>query len=118
MIASIRKIAVTIGLWEGSIGPENTSILHVFKLFYVFLVLKSSYLQGERDLVASTHVKQRVTHYTQSSGTLFQRPRIRLEYGAKVPQNVRQKYLDKLVDEYLCMYEDQQEAFNKVSLIC
>ncbi|XP_028403843.1 putative RNA exonuclease pqe-1 isoform X2 [Dendronephthya gigantea] len=69
--------------------------------------------QGERDLVSSTHVKQRITHYTKSSGTVFQRPRIRLEYGAKVPQSVRQKYLDKLVDEYLSTYEDQQEAFNK-----
>ena len=47
---------------------------------------------------------------------MFQRPRIRLEYGAKVPQNIRQKYLDKLVDEYLSIYENQQEAFDKVSL--
>ena len=68
--------------------------------------------------MASTHVKQRVTHYTKSSGTLFQRPRIRLEYGAKVPQTIRQKYLDKLVDEYLSMYENQQEAFDKVSAYC
>jgi hypothetical protein len=60
-------------------------------------------------------VKQRVTHYTKAAETMLQRPRIRLEFGAKVPQLVRQKYLDKLVDEYLCMYEDMQEACNKVS---
>ena len=85
-------------------------------VFLLCPTLKYEFSQGERDLVSSTHVKQRVTHYTKSSGTLFQRPRIRLEFGAKVPQTVRQKYLDKLVDEYLCMYEDMQEAFNKVSL--
>ena len=67
-------------------------------------------------MVTSTHVKQRVTHYAKSAGTLTPRPRIRLEYGAKVPQAVRQKYLDKLIDEYLLIYDDQQEAFDKVSL--
>ena len=81
--------------------------LNILRLFF----------QGERDLVTSTHVKQRVTHYTQSSETSLQRPRIRLQYGAKVPQSVRQKYLDKLVDEYLCLYENQQEAFDKVITI-
>lgn len=68
--------------------------------------------------MTSTHVKRRVTHFTESAGTTYIRPRIRLEYGAKVPQSVRQKYLDKLVDEYLCIYEDQQEAFEKVCFNC
>lgn len=74
-------------------------------------------LQGDRDIVASTHVKQRITHFAKPTETAYVRPRIRLEYGAKVPQSIRQKYLDKLVDEYLCIYDDQQEAFDKVCFI-
>ena len=42
------------------------------------------------------------------------RPKIPIEYGAKVPQNVRQKYLDKFIDELLPKMETEQEAFDKV----
>ena len=42
------------------------------------------------------------------------RPRIPVEYGAKVPQNQRQRYLDRIIDEYLRLCSTQKEAFEKV----
>ena len=42
------------------------------------------------------------------------RPRIPVEYGAKVPQNQRQRYLDRIIDEYLRLCSSQKEAFEKV----
>ncbi|XP_015779913.1 PREDICTED: uncharacterized protein LOC107357784 [Acropora digitifera] len=60
-------------------------------------------------------VKQRVAHVTKTSvaaGSL-PRPRIPVEYGAKVPQNQRQRYLDRIIDEYLRLCSTQKEAFEK-----
>lgn len=42
------------------------------------------------------------------------RPRIPVEYGAKVPQSQRQRYLDRIVDEYLRICRSEKEAFEKV----
>lgn len=42
------------------------------------------------------------------------RPRIPVEYGAKVPQNQRQRYLDRIIDEYLRLYPTEKQAFEKV----
>jgi len=59
--------------------------------------------------------KQRVAHVvknTAPAGSL-PRPRIPVEYGAKVPQNQRQRYLDRIIDEYLRICPTEKEAFEK-----
>lgn len=59
--------------------------------------------------------KQRIAHVAKTrapSGSL-PRPRIPLEYGSKVPQNQRQRYLDRIIDEYLRLCPTQKEAFEK-----
>ncbi|KAL9950803.1 hypothetical protein ACROYT_G043365 [Oculina patagonica] len=59
--------------------------------------------------------KQRVAHVLKNktpAGSL-PRPRIPVEYGAKVPQSQRQRYLDRIVDEYLRICSTQKEAFEK-----
>ena len=38
-----------------------------------------------------------------------------MEYGAKVPQSQRQRYLDRIVDEYLRICSNEKEAFEKVT---
>ena len=40
-----------------------------------------------------------------------------MEYGAKVPQSQRQRYLDRIVDEYLRLCSTEKEAFEKVILL-
>lgn len=63
--------------------------------------------------------KQRVAHVLKNktpAGSL-PRPRIPVEYGAKVPQSQRQRYLDRIVDEYLRICSTQKEAFEKVTLL-
>lgn len=39
-----------------------------------------------------------------------------MEYGAKVPQNQRQRYLDRIIDEYLRICPTEKEAFEKVTV--
>ena len=61
-------------------------------------------------------IKQRVAHVAKTSAATgsLPRPRIPVEYGAKVPQNQRQRYLDRIIDEYLRLCSTQKEAFEKV----
>ena len=63
--------------------------------------------------------KQRVAHVLKNktpAGSL-PRPRILVEYGAKVPQSQRQRYLDRIVDEYLRICPTEKDAFEKVTLL-
>lgn len=61
--------------------------------------------------------KQRVAHVVKNKTPVgsLPRPRIPVEYGAKVPQSQRQKYLDRIVDEYLRICSTEKEAFEKVT---
>ena len=62
-------------------------------------------------------VKKRIAHIpknTSSAGCL-PRPRIPVEYGAKVPQNQRQRYLDRIIDEYLRLCSNEKDAYEKVT---
>ena len=43
------------------------------------------------------------------------RPRIPVEFGSKVPHVVRQRYLDKIIDEYITKMETLQAVYDKVS---
>lgn len=42
------------------------------------------------------------------------RPRIPVEFGSKVPQVIRQRYLDKIIDEYTAKFPSLQEVYDKV----
>ena len=44
------------------------------------------------------------------------RPRVPEEFGAKVPSNVRQTYLNRIIDECLKIYPSQQDAYDRVSV--
>lgn len=46
--------------------------------------------------------------------TTLQRPVIPTEFGAKVPTNIRQRYLNLFIDECLKFCSSSQEAFDKV----
>ena len=44
------------------------------------------------------------------------RPRVPEEFGTKVPTNVRQVYLNKIIDECVKIYPTEQDAYDRVSL--
>jgi hypothetical protein len=50
--------------------------------------------------------------YLQSN---LARPQIPAEFGSKVPTNIRQRYLNLIIDECLKLYDDEEEAFKRVS---
>ena len=43
------------------------------------------------------------------------RPKIPVEFGSKVPHNIRQKYLDRIIDEYTPKLQSLQEVYDKVT---
>ncbi|KAK3735420.1 hypothetical protein QZH41_016871, partial [Actinostola sp. cb2023] len=63
---------------------------------------------------SAIQTKRRVAHIAKpTTQTSLARPRIPIEYGAKVPQNLRQRNLDKLIDESLRLYATEKEAFER-----
>lgn len=46
------------------------------------------------------------------------KPRIAVQFGSKVPQVVRQRYLDKMILEYTTKLQSLQEVYDKVTLGC
>jgi hypothetical protein len=60
--------------------------------------------------------KKRLAHTSMASSSQSskaQRPVIPLKAGGKIPTNLRQKYLDCFVDEYLKISSSEKEAFEK-----
>ena len=45
------------------------------------------------------------------------RPQVAVEFGSKVPKVVRQRYLDKIIDEYTPKLQSLQEVYDKVTTI-
>ena len=81
----------------------------------MYLFLKESSVSSA---VSYRPAKQRVAHVlkTNTAAGSLPRPRIPVEYGAKVPQSQRQRYLDRIVDEYLRICSTEKEAFEKVTV--
>ncbi|NXR51558.1 REXO1 exonuclease, partial [Hippolais icterina] len=77
------------------------------------LPLKPCTLAGMASKTTSTIVPKRVAHVPSLQSTTLQRPVIPTEFGAKVPTNIRQRYLNLFIDECLKFCSSSQEAFNK-----
>ena len=45
------------------------------------------------------------------------RPQIAVEFGSKVPKAVRQRYLDKMIDEYTPKLQSLQDVYDKVTTV-
>ena len=43
-----------------------------------------------------------------------QRPKLAMEIGGKIPHMLRQRYLDKIIDEIIPKCASEKEAFEKV----
>ncbi|NXP52976.1 REXO1 exonuclease, partial [Heliornis fulica] len=77
------------------------------------LSLKACTLAGMASKTTSTIVPKRIAHAPSLQSTSLQRPVIPTEFGAKVPTNIRQRYLNLFIDECLKFCSSSQEAFDK-----
>ncbi|KAM6107380.1 RNA exonuclease 1 homolog isoform 2-T2 [Pterocles gutturalis] len=77
------------------------------------LSLKACTLAGMASKTTSTVVPKRIAHVPSLQSASLQRPVIPTEFGAKVPTNIRQRYLNLFIDECLKFCSSSQEAFDK-----
>ncbi|XP_010182349.1 PREDICTED: RNA exonuclease 1 homolog [Mesitornis unicolor] len=75
--------------------------------------LKACTLAGMASKTTSTVVPKRIAHVPSLQSASLQRPVIPTEFGAKVPTNIRQRYLNLFIDECLKFCSSSQEAFDK-----
>ncbi|XP_061456906.1 RNA exonuclease 1 homolog isoform X2 [Rhineura floridana] len=77
------------------------------------LSLKARTLAGMASKTTTTGVPKRVAHAPTLQSAALKRPVIPTEFGAKVPTNIRQRYLNLFIDECLKSCPLQQKAFDK-----
>ncbi|XP_042335819.1 RNA exonuclease 1 homolog [Sceloporus undulatus] len=75
--------------------------------------LKARTLTGMASKTTSTNTPKRIAHAPTLQSATLKRPVIPTEFGAKVPTNIRQRYLNLFIDECLKSCSSQQEAFDK-----
>ncbi|XP_020636468.3 RNA exonuclease 1 homolog isoform X1 [Pogona vitticeps] len=75
--------------------------------------LKARTLAGMSSKTTTTTVPKRVAHAPTLQSATLKRPVIPTEFGAKVPTNIRQRYLNLFIDECLKACPSPQEAFEK-----
>uniref|UniRef100_A0A8C6V8A1 RNA exonuclease 1 homolog n=1 Tax=Naja naja TaxID=35670 RepID=A0A8C6V8A1_NAJNA len=75
--------------------------------------LKTRTLTGMASKTTTTGVPKRIAHTPTLQSTALKRPVIPTEYGAKVPTNIRQRYLNLFIDECMKFCPSQQGAFDK-----
>uniref|UniRef100_A0A8C1F5S8 REX1, RNA exonuclease 1 homolog n=1 Tax=Cyprinus carpio carpio TaxID=630221 RepID=A0A8C1F5S8_CYPCA len=75
------------------------------------LSVKAHTSVGILSKTTSTTMQKRVAHTPTMKSSAMKRPVIPAEFGAKVPTNVRQRYLNIFIDECLKFCSSEQEAF-------
>uniref|UniRef100_A0A6I8P484 RNA exonuclease 1 homolog n=1 Tax=Ornithorhynchus anatinus TaxID=9258 RepID=A0A6I8P484_ORNAN len=75
--------------------------------------LKARTLAGMASKTTTTSISKRIAHLPTLQSASLKRPVIPTEFGAKVPTNIRQRYLNLFIDECLKFCSSSQEAFNK-----
>lgn len=75
--------------------------------------LKARTSSGMTSKTATSSLQKRVAHAPSLQSASLKRPVIPAEFGAKVPTNIRQRYLNLFIDECLKIASSEQEAFDK-----
>ncbi|XP_027708877.1 RNA exonuclease 1 homolog isoform X1 [Vombatus ursinus] len=75
--------------------------------------LKSRTMSGMASKTSTTSVQKRIAHVPSLQSVSLNRPVIPTEFGAKVPTNIRQRYLNLFIDECLKFCPSPQEAYDK-----
>ncbi|KAM3619134.1 uncharacterized protein V6R79_003554 [Siganus canaliculatus] len=74
--------------------------------------IKTQTTAGILSKTASTVQQKRVAHMPTMKSTSMRRPVIPTEFGAKVPTNVRQRYLNTFIDECVKFCRSEEAAFH------
>ncbi|XP_048686969.2 RNA exonuclease 1 homolog isoform X3 [Caretta caretta] len=75
--------------------------------------LKARTLTGMTSKTTTTALQKRIAHAPSLQSASLKRPVIPTEFGAKVPTNIRQRYLNLFIDECLKFCSSSREAFDK-----
>ena len=59
--------------------------------------------------------KQAAASTSKEDEEKFMRPKLAVEYNSKIPHALRQRYLDKIIDEFLPKCKSKSEACEEVS---
>ncbi|XP_035996847.1 RNA exonuclease 1 homolog [Fundulus heteroclitus] len=73
--------------------------------------VKSQTTAGILSKTSSTAVQKRTAHTPSMKSTTMKRPIIPSEFGAKVPTNIRQRYLNTFIDECVKFCPTEEAAF-------
>lgn len=73
--------------------------------------VKVQTIAGIMSKTSSTVVQRRVAHTPTLKSSSMKRPVIPTEFGAKVPTNIRQRYLNTFIDECLKFCRSEEAAF-------
>ncbi|KAM4628628.1 RNA exonuclease 1 homolog [Polymixia lowei] len=85
------------------LSPNRTLTAH--------LSVKAQTSVGIMSKTSSTAVQKRVAHTPTMKSTSMKRPVIPTEFGAKVPTNIRQRYLTTFIDECIKFCPSESVAF-------
>ncbi|KAK9970786.1 hypothetical protein ABG768_026700 [Culter alburnus] len=110
-----RRVAhrPTASLPSSKPGLANASsqVLSPTRVAVNQLSVKAQTSAGILSKTTSTAMQKRVAHTPTLKSSAMKRPVIPAEFGAKVPTNVRQRYLNIFIDECLKLCSSEQEAF-------
>ncbi|XP_051759983.1 RNA exonuclease 1 homolog isoform X1 [Ctenopharyngodon idella] len=110
-----RRVAhrPTASLPSSKPGLANASsqVLSPTRVAIDQLSVKAQTSAGILSKTTSTAMQKRVAHTPTLKSSAMKRPVIPAEFGAKVPTNVRQRYLNIFIDECLKLCSSEQEAF-------
>ncbi|KFV97080.1 RNA exonuclease 1, partial [Fulmarus glacialis] len=116
-IAHVPNVALTAAAKQSLVSSKTTvagrSVTPSNDSEAPTLSLKACTLAGMASKTTSTIVPKRIAHVPSLQSTSLQRPVIPTEFGAKVPTNIRQRYLNLFIDECLKFCSSSQEAFDK-----
>lgn len=99
------------GMRPTGLGDASSRVLSPTGAATDQLSVKAQTSAGILSKTTSTSVQRRVAHTPTLKSSAMKRPVIPAEFGAKVPTNVRQRYLNIFIDECLKFCPSEQEAF-------
>lgn len=91
-----------------NVKPDASQALHTSQTHQT---IKAQTTAGILPKTMSTVTQKRVAHTPTMKSSSMKRPVIPIEFGAKVPNNIRQRYLNAFVDECLKFCPSQDVAF-------
>nr|XP_006129044.1 RNA exonuclease 1 homolog isoform X1 [Pelodiscus sinensis] len=116
-IAHVPNAALSTAAKQATVGVKKTipvsSVTVPSESEALALTLKARTLAGMTSKTTTTVVQKRIAHAPSLQSASLTRPVIPTEFGAKVPTNIRQRYLNLFIDECLKFCSSSQEAFDK-----